>query len=111
MICSVNTVFFLLKFPDDSDEEDDSLSYALYTDSGDDELSDFEEPDDPVDMEQLKWTIQQAKDDAIHSINHYVEKANRTVDDMFDRFYYDIRDGAMAPPRKYKPKKGPSRTK
>jgi hypothetical protein len=100
-----------LKFPDDSDEEDDSLSYALYTDSGDDELSDFEEPDDPVDMEQLKWTIQQAKDDAIHSINHYVEKANRTVDDMFDRFYYDIRDGAMAPPRKYKPKKGPSRTK
>jgi hypothetical protein len=86
------------------------LSYAFYTVS-DDKLSEFEEHDDPVDIEQLQWTIQQAKDDAKCTINHYREKWKRRVDEMFDRLYYDIRDGVMTPPKKYKPKKGPPRKK
>jgi hypothetical protein len=105
---SHNCAFFYSRFL--SDKEDDSLSYAFYTVS-DDKLSEFEEHDDLVDIEQLQWTIQQAKDDAKCTINHYREKWKRRVDEMFDRLYYDIRDGVMTPPKKYKPKKGPPRKK
>jgi hypothetical protein len=95
MICSVITIFFLLKVPDGSNEEDNSSSNAFYTDSGD-ELSDFDELGDPVDMDLLKVTVEAAKADAKKANKRYAEKSDRKVDESFDRQYCDIKDGVLA---------------
>ncbi|XP_066324015.1 uncharacterized protein [Miscanthus floridulus] len=89
----------LIQVSDDSNEEDDSSSNAFYTDSCD-LLSDFDEHDDPVNMDLLKATVEAAKADAKKANMHYAEKSDRKVDESFDRLYCDIRDGVLAPLKK-----------
>ena len=88
-----------MKVPDDSDEEDKSGSFALYTDDSY-YLSEFGEHH-PEAIDKLKWTIELAKDDAIGSIDHYADKyakkAKRDVENRFDKLYQEIK-------QKYKPR-------
>nr|AWA44675.1 hypothetical protein SO62J10_000002 [Saccharum officinarum] len=84
-----------LNVPDGSNEEDNSSSNAFYTDSSD-ELADFDELGDPVDMDLLKVTVEAAKVNAKKTNKRCAEKSDRKVDESFDRQYCDIKDGVLA---------------